>query len=226
MGPKRKTRRGRPPKGDFHNKSAVFSTRITPETRAAIEAAAEASGRSISQEVERRLRESFTSARSCTGLEKMSDDVQGLVVLLAMVITRMEQASGRSWRTNVAVGLAAIAALTTFLKQLREGGHLIASLEEAQSVAEKYAAAVNATDPQRYGIFEACGLICLLQSAKFQDSNLHPDVAPLAWVRDKLGLSLQQPAWRELVEQAQKKLAEEEGGQTQEQAKQDEEKKS
>lgn len=50
---------GRPPKGEFHNKRAVFSTRITPELKASLVKAADRNGRSLSQEIERRLRNSL-----------------------------------------------------------------------------------------------------------------------------------------------------------------------
>jgi hypothetical protein len=50
---------GRKPKGEYSGKSLVFSTRISPELRGALEKAAKSSGRSLSQEVEHRLRGSF-----------------------------------------------------------------------------------------------------------------------------------------------------------------------
>lgn len=51
--------RGRPPKGDIKGKLAKFSTRITPELREALEIAAKRSNRSLSQEAELRLINSF-----------------------------------------------------------------------------------------------------------------------------------------------------------------------
>src|SRR5438094_547490 len=50
---------GRKPKGEFSGKSATFSTRITPNLRKALDAAAKKSGRSLSQEVEHRLADSI-----------------------------------------------------------------------------------------------------------------------------------------------------------------------
>jgi hypothetical protein len=50
---------GRKPKGDFAGKAAWLSTRITPELRKNLDRAAKESGRSLSQEIERRLRDSF-----------------------------------------------------------------------------------------------------------------------------------------------------------------------
>jgi hypothetical protein len=51
--------RGPRPKGEYAGKSSVFSTRIRPDLRKSLERAAKTSGRSLSQEVEHRLRRSF-----------------------------------------------------------------------------------------------------------------------------------------------------------------------
>ena len=52
-------KRGPVPRGSYHNKSRVLSTRIREDTRLALEEAAAHSGRSLSQEIEHRLRRSF-----------------------------------------------------------------------------------------------------------------------------------------------------------------------
>jgi hypothetical protein len=51
--------KGPRPKGEYVGKSSVFSTRIRPDLRKRLEVAAKTSGRSLSQEVEHRLRRSF-----------------------------------------------------------------------------------------------------------------------------------------------------------------------
>lgn len=71
-------KRGPAPKGAFENKSQVLSTRIMPDTRANLEAAAKASGRSLSQEIEHRLRRTFIED------EKMSDAFGSRRVYLMM----------------------------------------------------------------------------------------------------------------------------------------------
>jgi len=48
-------KRGVKPRGPFANKKRALTTRITEETRAMLEADAEAAGRSLSQEIELRL---------------------------------------------------------------------------------------------------------------------------------------------------------------------------
>ena len=55
-------KRGPKPKGEYGGKiarTAVLSTRLQPDTRARLSKAAKASGRSLSQELEHRLRGSF-----------------------------------------------------------------------------------------------------------------------------------------------------------------------
>ena len=68
---------GRKPKGEYSGKSAVFSTRIRPDTRDALWQAAKASGRTLSQEVEFRLRRSI--------------DEDGELVLAPLVRKGLEQ---------------------------------------------------------------------------------------------------------------------------------------
>lgn len=51
--------RGRPPGGEFSNKSSVITTRVTSDLRYQLERAAVMSGRSMSQEIEKRLSDTF-----------------------------------------------------------------------------------------------------------------------------------------------------------------------
>src|SRR3546814_727442 len=56
--------RGRAPQGEYSNKLATLSTRITEDLRRALETAKTESGRSLSQEIEARLRASFENERA------------------------------------------------------------------------------------------------------------------------------------------------------------------
>ena len=53
------TKPGAKPRGPFEDRRKTFTTRITAETRAQLDAAAAHSGRSLSQEIELRLVLSF-----------------------------------------------------------------------------------------------------------------------------------------------------------------------
>lgn len=52
-------KRGPKAKGPYENRTTVVSTKITPELRDALHAGAKANGRSLSHEIEVRLRETF-----------------------------------------------------------------------------------------------------------------------------------------------------------------------
>ena len=54
-----KKRRGPPPKGDYAGKAKTINTRVTPDLRGWLEKAAKQSRRSLSQEIETRLRRTF-----------------------------------------------------------------------------------------------------------------------------------------------------------------------
>lgn len=56
-------KRGPKPRGEYAGKSKVLSTRIRPDLRAALDAASKESGRSLSQEIEHRLRRTFTDEK-------------------------------------------------------------------------------------------------------------------------------------------------------------------
>jgi hypothetical protein len=58
---KDRKRRGPRPKGEFEDKRRTLSTRITEETREHLEQARASTGRSLSQEIEFRLEQSFKS---------------------------------------------------------------------------------------------------------------------------------------------------------------------
>ena len=51
----KKRKRGRPPGGEFTDKSEVVHFRVRPDTKALLEKAAQATGRTVSQECEHRL---------------------------------------------------------------------------------------------------------------------------------------------------------------------------
>jgi hypothetical protein len=62
-----KKRPGPVPKGEYSGMSAVLSTRITPDLRSWLEKASKQSGRTLSQEIENRLRQTFVDE------EKLAD---------------------------------------------------------------------------------------------------------------------------------------------------------
>jgi hypothetical protein len=98
MAKKRAPGAGRKPRGEFKGKSAALTTRITPETRAAMDRAAQKSGRSLSQEVERRLRDSVLNERN------RRSDVRALAEAIAIVAEKVEIATGKHWLQDASTG--------------------------------------------------------------------------------------------------------------------------
>jgi hypothetical protein len=89
-------RRGRPslPKGE--GKRFALGLRVTEERRRALDEAAAQSGRSISQEIELRLEESFRDESKFGGREML-----GLFQMMAGAATMVEERlGGRSWSTD------------------------------------------------------------------------------------------------------------------------------
>ena len=100
MAKKRAPGAGRKPRGEFKGKSATLTTRITHETRAAMERAAQKNGRSLSQEVERRLYDSARNERS------RRVDVRALAEAVAIVTEKVELATGKQWLQDAFTGEA------------------------------------------------------------------------------------------------------------------------
>jgi hypothetical protein len=98
MAKKRAPGAGRKPRGEFKGKSATLTTRITPETRAAMGRAAQKNGRSLSQEVERRLYDSVRNERN------RRSDVRALAEVIAIVAEKVEIATGKQWLQDASTG--------------------------------------------------------------------------------------------------------------------------
>src|SRR5262249_14321658 len=100
MAKKRAPGAGRKPRGPFKGKSATLTTRITPETRAALERAAQKSGRSLSQEVEHRLDGSIRRERE----HARNRHVRALAEAVALVTERVEGATEKRWLDDTFTG--------------------------------------------------------------------------------------------------------------------------
>jgi hypothetical protein len=98
MAKKRAPGANRKPRWEFKGKSATLTTRITAETRAAMERAAQKSRRSLSQEVERRLNDSVLNDRN------RRSDVRALVEAIAIVAEKVEIATGKHWLQDAFTG--------------------------------------------------------------------------------------------------------------------------
>lgn len=98
---------GRPAKGPFQNKSRTLSTRITKETREQLEKGAKKSGRSLSQEIEFRLDQSFRREKAAKDIRQIVlDDIHdrfggrnnfNVMTTLSTLIIVIEERIGKTW---------------------------------------------------------------------------------------------------------------------------------
>ena len=92
-------KRGRPRKGPSSAKTAVFSTRITPELRAALEKAASKAGGTLSDEIERRLWQSFAFEKERAKVFAAFGGGQNYAVcrIIAQFMKALASATGKAW---------------------------------------------------------------------------------------------------------------------------------
>jgi hypothetical protein len=109
-------RGGRPRKSEQKGKTAVIGARITPVLRAEIDQAAKANGRSLSDEIEDRLRRSLNLDADREKLfSKFGDKpTYAMCRLLAEIMREVSNSAGRKWLADpwtydqVRAGIAAI----------------------------------------------------------------------------------------------------------------------
>jgi hypothetical protein len=106
---------GRKSKGEFHGMRNPLSIRITDALRGKLDGACKASGRSLTQEVTRRLDDSF-------GIKGEPDPrVRAITYLIGQVTLY----TGKDWRTNPWMFQAFKAAVSLILEKLAPPGELI-----------------------------------------------------------------------------------------------------
>ena len=122
-------KRGPAPKGEFADKSAVLSTRISNELRAELETAVEESGLTLSREIELRLRKSFVEEKSIA--EMFGDQSTfALMLMIASAIQLSVKKKGTGWLQNPNQFEIAIGAALNVLEAIRPEGELDPSISE------------------------------------------------------------------------------------------------
>jgi hypothetical protein len=115
--------RGQPPRGPYAGKSAVLAWRVRPDTRADIERAAKASGRSMSQEVEHRLKGSFAEDQEIKdrfGSERSYAVMRLMAYTIAAI--RPAGAADRDWLSDPVLFDRAVEGIAVVLAQFRPRG--------------------------------------------------------------------------------------------------------
>ena len=127
---------GRPPKGEFHDKRKTLSTRITAGLRDQLEEAATESGRSLSQEIELRLMQSFEKEES-RWREFGDSRLFYLCRAFAMSIRLEEAKTKKSMFEDAETFMAASEAVdTTMWEQVRDNWPIyVKNLEAAERAA-------------------------------------------------------------------------------------------
>jgi hypothetical protein len=117
---------GRKPSGDIRGKKAWFSTRITSETRAALESEAAASGKSVSQVAEALLIEAIAIRREVS----LNDPMQALVYLISQLADVTCHGLDRDWWTDPFMFEALKLAIGKFMDGIAPTGELKSPIED------------------------------------------------------------------------------------------------
>ncbi|WP_037435827.1 hypothetical protein [Sinorhizobium fredii] len=164
MAGKRAPGAGRKPKGEFSGKSAAFSTRITPELRAALEKESKETGKSLSQIVERRLRDSFDHPKRwerALGPEH----VRAFAYVVAKIVSSLEVATGQHWHKDGFTSLALKGALNIAVNYFGSQDEVCVPERIEKQAARMQAASASSIgseilkDPAEFGMQRACDFI-------------------------------------------------------------------
>jgi hypothetical protein len=177
---------GAKPKGPFKGKSATLTTRITPETRGELEHSAQERGRSLSQEVEFRLRD---FARQNQG----PPHIRSLAQAAALLVAAIERRTGKRCVDDAFTAEAVRQATSAFLLRrlpISEGPPRIPP--QLQAYASKVPSLREAlVNPVALGELECEALIYAIENAPLRDHETpglsFPAPEGLSSIRDHLG---------------------------------------
>ena len=114
--------KGPAPRGEYVGKSSVFSTRIRPDLRQKLEQGAKKSGRSLSQEIEHRLRRTFVQDQE---ISDMFGDRRTFLLMKMMAAAIQFKGHNRptgEWLESPEDFEIAIAAALSVLEAVRPSG--------------------------------------------------------------------------------------------------------
>lgn len=177
MTEKREPGAGRKPNGEFSGKSAVFSTRITPELRAALEKESKETGKSLSQIVERRLRDSFDHPKRWEHALG-AKHIRSLAYMVAKIAGDVEARTGRHWHKDAFTGSALKAALNIAIHYFGSWGevHVPDRLEELAARIQAASPSANFAnflkDPADYGAYRANEFVASIEYLEKPNNHL------------------------------------------------------
>jgi hypothetical protein len=192
MKPKRAPGAGRKPQGEFTGKTATFTSRITPELRLALEQEAAQNRRSLSQEVERRLRDSLEMPK------RIQQDWYGpqnwaLAKIVVELADTVEAVTDEKWLKSAFAFQALKTALEVILDRLAPDGPVTTpkQVEESAKQLEKVlgpGTAEQAMRPEYVGAGVAGGFWEQIRLAKKSPLNRPAEENLIPHIRDLLGL--------------------------------------
>lgn len=160
IGPKMKPprtprKRGRPPKGEFSDKKATLTTRITEPVRAGLDREAQRNGRSLSQEVELRLAQSLKAPKK---LERAFGNKRNraFAMLVARLIRALELSTGKSWREDPYTCEALRAGFTILMARLAPDGDVMIPERIAEDIEKNHEVFEQYKRPE--GLALACAI--------------------------------------------------------------------
>jgi Arc-like DNA binding domain len=118
---------GRKPKGDFNNLSSPFSLRMPLDLRKQLELASRRSGRSISQEILRRVQNSFQRDRDRANAASL----RALCFLISQIAEHASVLENNSWRAEPFKFKAFKRGVSTLLSKLEPSGEVVGPFEKA-----------------------------------------------------------------------------------------------
>jgi hypothetical protein len=166
MAKKRAPGAGRKPRGEFKGKSAVLTTRITPETRTALERAAEKGKRSLSQEVEHGLRWYLSTRKRAP---ERDDHIRALGEAVTLVAQYIERATKQKWNEDAFTGEALRQGCTSLIAHFAPRGTPVTPrpIKEAASRLPGNAAETY-SDASGVGVIEVGKVIASIESWNFR----------------------------------------------------------
>ncbi len=213
MAQKRAPGAGRKPRGEFRGKSAVFSTRL----RGALEREAARNGRSLSQEIERRLTDSISRSETRKWGPPRTESI---LFFLVRLIDSIELETGQQWIDDPFTFQAVYFGLTFIFSMLKPDGDVVppnrikAALEASRAADEKRAELLGRSleevrvqtewraTPEGVGEPAARGLWLALRMAP-EDRGRDPSRRdnPLGWLedhfRERLRKQLEIEPWKD-----------------------------
>jgi len=157
---------GRRPQGEFQNLTSPFSLRMPPDLRKQVEVAARRNRRSTSQEMLRRLQDSFRRDQTT----ESDRPLRALCYLIAQVADYSSHQEPRSWRSDPFKFKTFKRGVSVLLDKLDPPGEVVGLLDRARGEGNPIF-----NSYEQYGDFIGEGIWSELQRASTSDAEVFAD---------------------------------------------------